>query len=847
MMSNTPQRLGKYELQDLLGRGGMAEVWKAFDVQLRRHVAIKLLHADLQSDPDFISRFTHEAQVVAALRHPNIVQIYDFHTSEQQESDNATAYMVMEYIQGKTLAHYIHTTSHKKNIPAASEVVRLFTPISLALDYAHRQGTVHRDIKPANILLDQTQRTRHPMGEPILSDFGLAKLLNTTSHTMGIFGTPLYMAPEQAQNKPVTSRTDLYALGVIYYEILTSAPPFQSDTLIGILMRHVNDEPPDPRTLNAQLPEAAVTVLRKALAKKPQERYDSASAMTVALAQAFGLAAPEDLLRNLVEPEEGGMTVYEEIASRPPGVDESYISRAEVPSGSQQDVQDEEDDPFSITVVKSTASSLQDQDSNSELLLPESEPPLSPKMGAHMIEAQKAGDIAAQQTVRSQFEARPVYPQAQGIVDVKGSQPRPRVINPVTPLPPVLMELEVRTALPAGPSTIVMIPSPPSVERLSFWQQHRTSSIIIVVLCLLFGSVLGAFLLLTHQSQVPVASTIVGQASFMSSGQTNPGTAQGINDEVFINLHDIPNPPAGKAYYAWLLEDKSQIEGSATALGMLKVNDGNVQKWYQEPQHTNLLVANSQILITEEDASVTPQEPTLDANSQVYSAEIPQNRAPGQQYSLLDHLRHLLAADPTLAKHHQAGGLDIWLQRNVLSIRDEAGTARDDWNTKDYSDAHKQIVEILDYLDGSAHISQDVPAHTPFVADTLAAQIGLLAVSSDANPAPYLPHIATHLNGIVGSPGVTTFQKNLAVQINVGLNFVTEWLKSVRQDALQLLHMDEIQLEQSSALALINDLAMNANYAYDGRTNPVTNAQQLGVNQICTQAQQMATFMVQQK
>ncbi|HLX39882.1 MAG TPA: serine/threonine-protein kinase, partial [Ktedonobacteraceae bacterium] len=195
-MSTASQRLGKYELRELLGQGGMAEVWKAFDTQLHRYVAIKILHTNLQTDPGFIARFEHEARIVAALRHPNIVQIYDFHISDQSETDNTFAYMVMEYIEGNTLAHYIHETSEQQQFPPAADIVRLFTPISLALDYAHQQGTIHRDIKPANILLDRRSITRNPMGEPILSDFGLAKLLSAPSQTIAgmVFGTPLYIS-----------------------------------------------------------------------------------------------------------------------------------------------------------------------------------------------------------------------------------------------------------------------------------------------------------------------------------------------------------------------------------------------------------------------------------------------------------------------------------------------------------------------------------------------------------------------------------------------------------------------------------------------------------------------------
>ena len=155
-MSMEPlRRLGKYELRERLGQGGMAEVWKAFDTQLQRYVAIKVLHPKLLEDPNFVTRFELEAQLIASLHHPNIVQIHDFQVSRPPESDRTLAYMVMAYIDGETLASYIGHTSAQGKIPSPTEIVNLFTSISLAIDYAHGKGMVHRDIKPANILLDK--------------------------------------------------------------------------------------------------------------------------------------------------------------------------------------------------------------------------------------------------------------------------------------------------------------------------------------------------------------------------------------------------------------------------------------------------------------------------------------------------------------------------------------------------------------------------------------------------------------------------------------------------------------------------------------------------------------------
>src|SRR2546429_6607312 len=228
-MSISPRRIGKYELQEQLGHGGMAEVWKAYDVQLHRHVAIKLLHANLQEDPNFVARFEREAQVIASLHHPNIVQIYDFPVSQPSGADNAICYMVMDYVEGQTLAQYVRSTSRVGKYPSAAEIVQLFAPISLAIDYAHQKGMIHRDIKPSNILLDKRNTARNPMGEPILTDFGIAKLLGTMPGTLSgaWLGTPLYISPEQVQDSSLTERTDIYALGVVLYEIFTGVPPFR--------------------------------------------------------------------------------------------------------------------------------------------------------------------------------------------------------------------------------------------------------------------------------------------------------------------------------------------------------------------------------------------------------------------------------------------------------------------------------------------------------------------------------------------------------------------------------------------------------------------------------------------
>ncbi len=264
-MSSIPQRLDKYELIERLGEGGAAEVWKAFDTQLQRYVAIKVLHPNLREDPHFVARFQREAQLIASLHHPNIVQIHDFHVMELPDTETGAplplAYMVMDYVEGQTLAAYIHETSNVGKVPSPAEIVGIFTSISLAIDYAHSKGMIHRDIKPANILLDRRNTARNPMGEPILTDFGIAKLMSATSSTQSSLqlGTPLYISPEQARGESGNERSDLYSLGVILYEIVTGVLPFRGDTPIEVIMQHVNATPVMPSLINPSIPTALAT------------------------------------------------------------------------------------------------------------------------------------------------------------------------------------------------------------------------------------------------------------------------------------------------------------------------------------------------------------------------------------------------------------------------------------------------------------------------------------------------------------------------------------------------------------------------------------------------------------
>jgi len=298
-MSTNPL-IGKYELQERLGQNGITEVWKAFDTQARRYVAIKLFHAQLKTDPDFMTRFQREAQVIVSLRHPNIVPCYDFSISQFPETVSATAYLVMDYIEGGTLADYIRSTSQTGKLLSIPAIVHLFSSIGMAVDYAHQQQIIHGNLKPANILLDKQNTAHSPIGEPMVTDFGMARLMGPTGGNTGAWwnSSPLYLSPEQVMGAPAKESSDIYSLGIMLYEICTGTLPFLGNNAAAIMMQQVNTMPASPSLINPNLPPALSAVIMRCIAKDPAARFPSASAMVAALADvtqqgSFNMPAPE--------------------------------------------------------------------------------------------------------------------------------------------------------------------------------------------------------------------------------------------------------------------------------------------------------------------------------------------------------------------------------------------------------------------------------------------------------------------------------------------------------------------------------------------------------------------------
>ncbi|HET6744239.1 MAG TPA: protein kinase, partial [Candidatus Limnocylindria bacterium] len=259
---------GRYRLIAPLGEGGMATIWRALDEQLDREVAVKLLREQYGSDPGFANRFRHEARAAGSLSHPNIVPVYDYGT----DTDGAQ-FIVMQLVEGDDLA----TILRERGNLDTDEAVRIALGVAAALEAAHRRGLVHRDVKPGNILLTDD-------GDVKVTDFGIARAVAETSMT--VTGTTLgsvhYFSPEQARGDEVTGASDVYALGIVLYEMLTGRRPFEGDSAAGVALKRLSEDPPPPSTYRP-VPSGLSAIVMRALQREPRDRFPDAGSFAEAL------------------------------------------------------------------------------------------------------------------------------------------------------------------------------------------------------------------------------------------------------------------------------------------------------------------------------------------------------------------------------------------------------------------------------------------------------------------------------------------------------------------------------------------------------------------------------------
>ncbi|GAC1497284.1 MAG: hypothetical protein NVS2B12_01590 [Ktedonobacteraceae bacterium] len=803
-MNSNQHYLGPYQLQQRLGGSGPEEIWKALDEQRQRVVAISILHANPQEASELIPRFLYETKNLQMLRHPNIAQIVDVQVSSSisvpQVAGN-DAYIVTEYVEGPSLAEYIAATSHIGNFPTIANLYQVLAPIASALDYAHQNGVIHGHVKPTAIKFDTRHASENLPGELRLVNFGMHSM--QPPMTLPLYDA-CYISPELAQGHTENTRSDLYSLGVILYELCTGTLPFQGDTVADVMMQQIHATPMSPASINPRILPGLTAIILRCLAKEPANRFPTLSAMVAALDRVR--KSPASLSLGLSNP---GFTSTgpQQIPSLPlPGVNNPGSNPGRTPQ-------------FPTYGATSTVPTVSQYDQHNQ-------------------HNQPSSAFAPVQDLTS--DASPTF-----LTPARNNVPSTFSSARMTSTPPATSPPTKSAAYaPGAPSVAVHPPSP---------RRRRLLPLVLTVALVLLLIISGLVALLLHPFDNGAASgkPVFGHTFFTSSGLLNQNGSNGIADGVQIELQNLPAPFAGKGYYAWMIADTDATsDASPLGLGSLVVRDGKVSKTFVDPQNNDLLSRYSRFLVTEEDASTPPTNPSLDTANWRYAAvfsRIPNLDDVVHHYSVLDHLRHLLAQDPTLKSVGLQGGLDIWLFRNTLKILEWSGSARDAYKTGDTDLIRRQSVRILDYLDGTQFVTTEniPPDLSPILVDPVFGRVGMFQISANQTPPGYLKHIGNHLREVALSAHVTPLQRQTANKMNVAINNVQGWLNGVHAAANQLVHMTPDQLRQPQTFSLLNSMFGLATDAFVGQTDPNTNEVKEGVSQIHYESQSLATLDVQ--
>lgn len=784
-MTTTPRRLGQYELQKLLGHGNTGEVWQSYDLQRRQNVAVKLLHPDLlQADHNFINHFMKEWQAIVALHHPHIVQVHETNITRSNETRVTTPYIVMDYIEGHTtLADLIPHTSRVGKFPAVADIVSIFSCLGTAVDYAHEQDVFHNNIKPSNVLLDRHSTQQIASGSPMLTDFGIGNLPGSDAIL-----SPLYLAPEQVNGQSTNSRSDIYALGVILYEMCTGVLPFHGESHVAIMMHHINTLPTPPMLINPHIPPALSEVILRAMAKNPNTRFATASQMATAIAEAC--AIEQDYHFTLDTPQE---TTNEPIF---------YMSSGPLPANSQ---------PPPLV--------------NRASILGVSQP--LPDISAKFAAVQKQGTGRSLEAIPSSSNiATTGQMQQLPLHAAYGSDTLPHRTNTGGRQSQVTGKLQTSTPTLFPVIQPPVLPNTPTkgIRRKTGSSSFFSPLALVIIFLLLLLVVVGSLAasLLVHPPTQVLPKAIVGHVFFQDD-------ALGRDDTLRITMQNIPAPSSGKQYDAWL----QNVGGQVIPLGPLAIQNGSASLLYTDnAHHANLLASLQSVLVTQENTGQTPT--TFSNNAKLYQASF--------SSTLLPFVQRILYTFPGFPAH---GGLSAGLFDTVQGMNDKAGSIADSLQGKrDDALAIRQATRVIEIIDGTsfARSSGDLP---PSLQDMLTLPVGLLSSPTQQG---YIDALAGQLDKLKQVSGNNTVLLQHIQNIHNALTDLREWVAKMRSYDVQILKATN--LGDPAIINTALQLKQLAQYAFTGRTTPPNDSPlpilgSAGATQAYAECQYLATLDMQ--
>jgi serine/threonine protein kinase len=802
VMSMGLQRLGKYELREQLGHGNVGEVWKAYDLQLRREVAIKILHADLQSDPHFFTRFTQEGGTLTTLHHTNIVQIHDVALSRPTpQASSASAYIVMESIEGQTLADYINATVRKGMFPMPGEIVYLFTSLAVAIDYAHQKGIIHGNIKPTNILFDRRNTAQFPAGEPMLTDFALTQLVGDTANVL----SPFYMSPEQAQGDAPNNRSDIYSLGVLLYELCTGVQPFHDESSVAVMLQHIHTLPTPPSLINAAVPSALSEVILRAMAKDPATRFPMASLLAIAIADAYSIQSTIQL--------------------SPVSLDLLHAKEEAEPKTSSQP-------KLPILGIIQPSINLPARLSSLSASLTQSKPlPAVPEQTMPDVPPSPEQEIDQQMFPPTPPKSPALTGKIPRTPVTAITEPQPSTVLPSQPTGPTAVVPTLAATYAPQPASVPLLPFVPPQSVPPPLNTRRRSSrfgsipvplyvviTILLLLLLIAGGAIGTYLL--SATKQTAAAGPLGHIFF----QDDP---LGHDDVLRVEMQQVTSSPAGSSDVVWL----QTASHASIQLGTLTIQNGNGALLYQgDGHHTNLLSILERIIITQEKKDNKASAPT---GTMLYLATPDPASFP--------YIRNILYSTPNL----QGGGSALFGMLDAIkSMNDKASSIVDSLRgTHDYALARRQAIRIMELLDGTIYAQQshDLPSGD---APLLFTRTGLLSSPTTKGYLDLLDQQLTLLQQHAGSD--SDLLTHLQHVRNAVLDLQT-WLQKTHDYDVQLLKA--ANLSDPTIMSIALQLRQLAADSYTGRTIPPNEGPQptpgsAGAYQAYVEAQYMATLNI---